>query len=99
MNFRFILLPAIVKLDYWEKLLSNKTPCVVVEHCQSTFRNVVSGVPQGFVLGPILLLLLFIYITDNDSVCCGDLHVQLCANDAKLYFTSDVDNSFLFKTL
>ena len=38
-------------------LLSNRSQHVVVDGCQSKLVNVVSGVPQGFVLGPLLLLL------------------------------------------
>ena len=70
-------------LDWIRCFLSNRThQCVVVEQCKSTFQKVISGIPQGSVLGPILFL---IYINDIDSVCCGDSHLQLFADDAKLY--------------
>jgi hypothetical protein len=69
-------------LNWIRCFLSNRTQCVVTERCQSAFQKVISDVPQGSVLGPILFL---IYINDIDSVCCGDSHLQLFADDAKLY--------------
>jgi hypothetical protein len=62
--------------------LHDRTQCVVVEGCFSSFCPVVSGVPQGSVLGPILFL---IFINDIDSVCKGSSTLQLFADDAKLY--------------
>jgi ribonuclease P/MRP protein subunit RPP40 len=55
---------------------------VVIERCQFALQKVISGVPEGSVLGPILFL---IYINYIDSVCCGDPHLQLFADDTKLY--------------
>ena len=46
----------------------------------SEWSNVVSGVPQGSVLGPILFL---IYVNDIPSVV--DSHLLLFADDIKLY--------------
>lgn len=61
----------------------------VVEHCQCSFRQVFSGVPQSSVLGPTIFL---IYINDIHSVCCGDSRVQVFADDAKLYLNICLDN-------
>ena len=41
--------------------LSNRTQSVKVEYCVSENIEIVSGVPQGYVLGPILFL---IYISN-----------------------------------
>jgi ribonuclease P/MRP protein subunit RPP40 len=70
--------------------LSNRLQCVVIDRFYSHICPVVSGVPQGSVLGPILFI---IYINDIDSVCCGDAKMQLFADDAKLYSNVVINNS------
>jgi ribonuclease P/MRP protein subunit RPP40 len=58
--------------------LTNRTQRVVVDYCFSPECDVISGVPQGTVLGPILFL---IYINDIEHVCCGETKLQLFADD------------------
>jgi len=71
------------KLLAWlTAFLSNRTQCVVIENCLSDERPVLSGVPQGSVIGPILFLL---FINDIDSVCSGITNFKLFADDLKLY--------------
>ena len=52
--------------------------------------KVISGVPQGSVLGPILFL---VYINDVESVCCGTSKLQLFADDVKLYSNITVNDT------
>ena len=53
---------------------------VAVNSCMSSFKNVLSGVPQGSVLGPLLFIL---YINDlPDMLNCS---CKLFADDTKLY--------------
>ena len=44
-------------LSILTQFLSNRSQQVMVDGCQSKLVNVVSGVPQGSVLGPLLFLL------------------------------------------
>jgi hypothetical protein len=70
--------------------LSDRLQRVVLDYCFSPVCDVISGVPQGSVLGPILFL---IYVNDIDSVCCGNTALQLFADDAKLYSQVEMNNS------
>ena len=67
--------------------LQGRTQCVVVEGCFSSLVSIVSGVPQGSVLGPLLFLL---FINDKESVCDGKSTLQLYADDVKLYSSVDL---------
>ena len=44
-------------LSILTQFLSNRSQQVIVDGCRSKLVNVVSGVPQGSVLGPLLFLL------------------------------------------
>jgi hypothetical protein len=71
------------RLHKWlSGFLNNRTQRVVVDYRFSDVCDVVSGVPQGSVLGPLLFL---IYINDIDTVCRGNIELKLFADDAKLY--------------
>ena len=53
--------------------------------------DVISGVPQGSVLGPVLFL---IFVNDVASICSGNIAVNLFADDLKLYSVYNIgDNS------
>ena len=62
--------------------LSNRTQQVVVSGTQSLSCSVLSGVPQGSVLGPVLFLL---YINDITSEIQSQ--VRLFADDCLIYHT------------
>ena len=71
------------KLLAWlSAFLHNRRQSVVIENCFSSVGDVISGVPQGSVLGPVLFL---IFINDIEHICCGDTNLQLFADDCKLY--------------
>ena len=68
-------------LQWIKSFLTNRYQNVVVESTCSTKVPVVSGVPQGTVLGPILFL---VYINDLPDVIKYS-HVRLFADDCILY--------------
>ena len=80
------------KLLAWlSSFIHGRSQCVVLENCFSSVSDVISGVPQGSVLGPILFL---IFINDVISVCSGNATVKLFADDLKLYSVYNAtDNS------
>ena len=59
---------------------TNRTQSVIVNGCKSSQGDVISGIPQGTVLGPVLFL---IYINDLPSLLQSMLF--LFADDAKLF--------------
>jgi low affinity Fe/Cu permease len=62
---------------------------VVIENVFSSISDVISGVPQGSVLGPVLFL---VYINDIDDICHGRSSIKLFADDLKLYNIVDISN-------
>ena len=56
--------------------------CVKVAGKMSSLKNVTSGVPQGSVLGPVLLLIYVNHIANSVECCC-----KAFADDFKLYFS------------
>ena len=69
------------KTHRWiEEILGNRTQEVVVNRSKSERKMVISGVPQGTVLGPLLFL---IFINDIESQITSS--IRLFADDSALY--------------
>ena len=61
---------------------SNRLQAVRVANSSASFRSVLSGVPRGSVLGPILFL---VFINDIVDLFSSDLNLKLYADDNKMY--------------
>ena len=62
-------------LTVFTQFLSNRSQHAIVDGCQSKLVNVVSGVLQGSVLGPLLFLL---YTSELFSILENKLMTPLC---------------------
>ena len=69
-------------IEWIKSFLSNRSQCVKINQKLSNSRAVLSGIPQGSVLGPLLFV---IYINDLPKLCNNMCDIYLFADDAKLY--------------
>jgi len=81
-----------------ESFLCNRKQRVKINGFYSDWADVLSGIPQGTILGPILFI---IYINNLLDVCKQFIHVYLFADNAKLYkrVITDDDHQVLQKGL
>jgi exonuclease III len=79
-------------LKWIETFLSGRSQCVVLENCHSIWGPVLSGVPQGSVLGPLLFIL---FINDIGFICAANISFKLYADDLKIYSEATIDDSTL----
>jgi hypothetical protein len=75
-----------------ENWLSGRKQCVVLEGQASGWKAVVSGLPQGSVLGPVLFL---IFIRDLDRVLPESIRLRKFADDSKVANKIEDDNDAL----
>ncbi len=73
-----------IELHWFRSYLTQRTQFVSIDNTDSTLRQILTGVPQGSILGPLLFIL---YI--NDLPQSSDLFSVLFADDTSLYATSD----------
>ena len=74
-------------LAWVEAFLSHRMQRVHVEGSYSSWTNVISGIPQGSVLGPILFVIFI-----NDMPVTVESTCQLFADDAKLFSNVHIRN-------
>ena len=69
-------------LNWLKDFLNNRYQTVIVEGKKSTPKPVLSGVPQGTVLGPLLFL---VYINDMPNCLSKGTKIRLFADDSLVY--------------
>ena len=77
-----------IVLKWFDSYLCNRPQCVNINGTFSDFLNILCGVPQGSILGPILFL---IYINDI-QFCSNILDFHLFADDTSLFFSHKDEN-------
>ena len=81
-------------LKFIKNYLQGREQSVVIENCVSTSQPVISGVPQGSILGPILFVL---FINDLPAGLNPGTELALYADDTKIWrgISSDNDHRIL----
>ena len=81
-------------LKFLASYLSDREQCVVIGNSKSEIKPVLSGVPQGSIIGPILFVL---FINDLPEGLTLNTDLALYADDTKIWRTihSDLDNEIL----
>ena len=69
-------------LKWITAFLHGRSQCVVVENRYSSWSKVISGVPQGSVLGPMFFIL---FINNISYITVNGVFTKLYADDLKLY--------------
>ena len=75
-------------LKFIANYLSGREQCVVLGNVKSETKPVLSGVPQGSILGPILFVL---FINDLPQGLSPETNVSLYADDTKIWRTIHTD--------
>ena len=78
-------------LTWFRSYLSSRAQFVSINQSYSTKRDLLVGVPQGSVLGPLLYLLYTVPISDVITNC--HLNYRLHADDTQLYLAFKTDDA------
>ena len=69
-------------LKFIANYLNDREQCVVLDDTTSSFKHAISGVPQGFILGPILFVL---FISDIPNGLISNTKSILYADDTIIW--------------
>ena len=85
-------------LKFIENYLYGREQCVVLDNAKSSSKPVLSGVPQGSILGPILFVM---FINDLPSCLSQGTNIALYADDTKIWrpIYNDIDHVILQKDI
>ena len=75
-------------ISWIEFFITSRSQAVTIENNISSTTVVLSGVPQGSVLGPLLFIL---YVNDIESIFNESIIFKLFADDLKLYNSLDTN--------
>jgi len=79
---RYFLWRINVYIKWIKAYLENRKQRVRINSCFSNWANVVSGIPQGSILGPLLYI---IYINELPNICDSKLFLYSDEYDTKVY--------------
>ena len=71
-----------IAIELIRSYLSNRSQYTKIEHAKSDIKNIMCGVPQGSVLGP-----LFFLIFVNDMQNCTSAQLRLFADDTNIFIS------------
>ena len=85
-------------LKFIENYLSGRNQCVVMDNAKSSYKPVLSGVPQGSILGPIFFVM---FINDLPACLSQGTSIALYADDTKIWrpIYTDIDHDILQKDI
>ena len=79
-----------IVLDWFTSYLANITQYAKLGNVESSFLQIVCGVPQGSILGPLLFL---VHITDLANFS-DVLSFRLFADDANIFYATKTSKDF-----